>query len=74
LLVLCLYINFSSLRRFSAYLYISMKEVKEILQLIKKGILTLSQSDTVGGAGGRVFTPFGVTSPDFWRRILFVFA
>ena len=23
---------------------------------------------------GRVFTPFGVTSPDFWRRILFVFA
>jgi hypothetical protein len=51
-----------------------MKEVKEILQLIKKGILTLSQSDTVGGAGGRVFTPFGVTSPDFWRRILFVFA
>jgi hypothetical protein len=25
-------------------------------------------------AMGRVFTPFGVTSPDFWRRILFVFA
>jgi hypothetical protein len=31
-----------------------MKEVKEILQLIKKGILTLSQSDTVGGQGGMI--------------------